>query len=76
MTLTKEQIAALRHEEPVTLFADEVGAACVLVWADVFAGVQSALTAATDAVPREAYPAVLNAWDSVGSPDDAELYRR
>lgn len=74
MTLTKEQIAALREGEVVTVFAAEVGADCVLVRADVFAGVQNALTAASDAVPREAYPAVLNAWDSVGSPDDAELY--
>lgn len=76
MTLTDEQIAALRHGEPVTLFADQVGSDCVLIRSDVIAGVQHALTATTDAVPRESCPAVLNAWDSVGSPDDAELYRR
>lgn len=32
--------------------------------------------AANDGAPRDVYPAVLKAWDSVTGPDDVELYRR
>jgi hypothetical protein len=71
MTLSAEQIQAVKEGAPVTVTPPEVGDVCVLVRADVYA-----LSHMMDEIdPRVAYPAVLKAWDSVGSPEDGELYR-
>jgi hypothetical protein len=72
MTLTTEQIAAVKEGEPVTVTPPEVGEACILVRADVYAQLKRLMD---EIDPRDAYPAVLKAWDSVGSPKDGELYR-
>ena len=75
MVLTNEQVQALKGGEPVTLSPPEVGYECVLVRADVFQRVQQLVLHPEEFDPRDVYPAILKAWDSVGSPDDGEPYR-
>ena len=72
MTLTSEQAVAVKEGEPVTVMPPEVGAECVLVRADVFAQLRYLVD---EFNPRDAYPAILKAWDSAGSPEDGDLYR-
>ena len=72
MTLTTEQAAAVRQSEAVRVVID--GTRCVLLLEDVYERVKRVLDEELD--PEEAYPAVLEAWDSVGSPEDAEDYAR
>jgi hypothetical protein len=43
MTLTAEQVAALKHGEPVRLRPPELGAECVVLRADVYERIQTAL---------------------------------
>ena len=76
MVLTSEQVQALKEGEPVTLSPPEVGEECVLLRADVFSsGSASWCWIPRKLKSRDAYPAILRAWDSVGSPDDGEPYR-
>lgn len=70
MQLTAKQVDAIKGGAPVRLTPDEVGAMCVVVRADVFD--QMADYGAMN--PEDAYPALLEAWDANGHPDDAEDY--
>lgn len=65
MNLTQEQVDALKEGSAVTLLPPEVGQECVLVLADTY------LRLKRDFDPEDVYPAILEAWDSTGSPDDA-----
>lgn len=42
MTLTAEQIAALRHGEPLMAFDSDAGVDCVVVHAEVFSAIEDA----------------------------------
>lgn len=70
MTLTHEQKLAIDQGKAVPIVID--GAQCVVVLQDVFERCKRVIDDEMD--PEEAYPAVLEAWDSVGSPQDAEDY--
>lgn len=70
MTLTQQQKAAISHGEAVPIVID--GATCVVVLQEVYERCKRVIDDEMD--PDEAYPAVLEAWDSVGSPQDAEDY--
>ena len=72
MTLTQEQKEAVTqgHAVPVTID----GAPCVVVLEEVYERVKRVFDG--DTAPEDAYPGVLAAWDAVGSPEDAEDYRR
>lgn len=69
MTLTadEKQALALGKAVPITI----EGSRCVLLRADVY---EQAQRTRGDTNPAEIYPAVLNAWDADGSPEDAEAY--
>ncbi len=71
MTLTGEQVSAIKQGTPITLTPVEVGEPCVVIRADVY----ERLTTADDEELRTHYAATLKAWDDEGSPHDAELYR-
>ena len=70
MNLTSEQLQALDHGEAVPVVVE--GRRCVMVIEEVYGRIKRVVE---DADPRETYPAVLKAWDAVGSPDDAILYQ-
>ena len=74
MTLTPEQREVVQADGTVPMTID--GIECVVLRADLDARVKR-LTEYDDREmdPAEAYPAVVQAWDSVGSPQDAEYYR-
>ena len=59
MDLTAEQIQAIRGGVPVRVVPSEIGAECIVVRADVFQRVDGLLH---DLDPRQAYPAVDEAW--------------
>ena len=69
MIITNEQLDSARNGKVVRLSTD-VGE-LVILNADVYNRIVSFLT--DDA--REAYPSVLNAWDTDGSPEDATTYQ-
>ena len=71
MTLTREQKSAVEQGEAVPLEID--GTRCVLLLEDVYQHVKRVIDDEMD--PEAAYPAVLEAWDSMGSPQDADDYR-
>ncbi len=71
MVLTQEQRNAVGQGEAVPVEVD--GYRCVLVLEDVYEQAKRVIDTELD--PQEAYPAILEAWDSVGSPLDAEDYR-
>lgn len=75
MNLSSEQVEAIREGEPVRVTSDEVGTVCVVLRADVYDRVKNLIYDDSEMDPREAYPAVLRAWDEEGCPEDAELYR-
>ncbi|MDZ4686979.1 MAG: hypothetical protein SH850_18035 [Planctomycetaceae bacterium] len=75
MNLTAAQIEAIKDGEPVRVTSPEIGTACVVLRADVFDRVQRVVDYG-DMPPEEAYPALLEAWDADGSPQDAENFRR
>ncbi|MBW3541913.1 MAG: hypothetical protein KY476_16715 [Planctomycetes bacterium] len=68
MNLTKEQELAVTQGEAVPVVVGE--ARCVLLRQDVYERVKRVLD--DELQPEEAYNAVLEAWDAVGSPQDAE----
>jgi hypothetical protein len=70
MTLTSEQKAEIDKGNAIPVVID--GAHCVVVLQDVYERCKRVIGAEMD--PEEAYPAVLEAWDSAGSPQDAEDY--
>lgn len=70
MTLTAEQKAAIDDGKAIPVVID--GARCIVVLQDVYERYKRVLGDEMD--PEEAYPAVLEAWDSAGSPRDAEDY--
>jgi hypothetical protein len=74
MTLTGEQVTAIKDGTPVTLTPAEVGEPCVVLRADVYARLKTVL-ADEDENPRDHYAAVLKAWDAEGHSEDGELYR-
>jgi hypothetical protein len=75
MNLTAEQVIAVNEGQPVSVTPPEVGAECVLLRADVYARIKNLIYDDSEMDPREAYPAVLAAWNEEGCPEDAELYR-
>jgi hypothetical protein len=75
MNLTAEQVVAVQDGQPVSVVPPEVGAECVLLRADVYARLKHLIYDDAEMDPREAYPAVLKAWDEEGCAEDAELYR-
>ena len=70
MTLTSAQADAVRQGEVVPVVID--GVRCVLLLEDVYERVKRVIHTELD--PQEAYPAILEAWDAVGSAQDAEDY--
>jgi hypothetical protein len=70
MHLTIEQKQAIDDGEAVRVQTD--AGALVVVKAEVYDMLVGMFSQETE--PQEAYPAVLEAWDSVGSPDDATDY--
>jgi hypothetical protein len=71
MVLTQQQRDAVGQGEAVPLVVD--GNRCVLVREDVYERAKRVIDTEMD--PQEAYPAILEAWDSVGSPLDGDDYR-
>lgn len=65
MNLTQEQVDSLKAGNAITLLPPEVGEDCVLVLAHAYARLKRNLE------PEDAYPAILDAWDSMGSTDDS-----
>ncbi len=74
MTLTGEQVTAIKDGTPVTLTPAEVGEPCVVLRADVYERLKTVMMEEDD--PRVHYAATLKAWDAEGSPNDGELYRQ
>lgn len=74
MTLTGEQITAIKDGTPVTLTPAEVGEPCVVLRADVYERLKTVFTD-DDGDARIHYAATLKAWDAEGSSDDSELYK-
>jgi hypothetical protein len=72
MTLTQQQKVAVEQGQAVPVVID--GAQCVIVLEEVYERVKRLID--DESVAEEAYPAVLAAWDAVGSPQDAEDYRQ
>jgi hypothetical protein len=70
MNITKEQLAAAEQGKLVEF--EEDNKKFVLISREVYD--QLAALRYDDLDPEAAYPAVLEAWDSVGSPDDATDY--
>lgn len=70
MNLTEQQQQAVEHGEAVRV-QTETGT-IVVVKAEVYDRIIGLLY--DEGAPEDAYPAVLEAWDSVGSPDDATDY--
>ena len=58
MILTTAQIEAIKHGQPVTVEATEIGTACVVLRADVYARVKRLIYDDSDSDPAEAYPLV------------------
>lgn len=70
MNLTEQEQQAIEHGKAVPVLVGRTE--CVVIRRDVFDRVRSVID---EDDPRQMYPAVLRAWDSVGSPDDAMLYQ-
>ena len=73
MTLTIEQIQAIRKGEPVRLVLPEVGEECVVVRAAEYAD-RSHPSAGLD--PRQAYAAIDEAWRDDWNAPGMEEYDR
>lgn len=67
MQLTPDQKQAIDNGQPVTFVIDRIE--CVVMRRDVFEKVKEGLD------PEETYPAVLESWDSAGSPSDGDPYK-
>jgi len=72
LTLTQQQKDAVKHGQAVPVVID--GAHCVIVLEEVYERVKHAVDG--EIAAEEAHPAVLAAWDAVGSPQDVEDYRQ
>jgi hypothetical protein len=71
MNLTDQQIQSLATGTPVPIVIG--GTRCILIREDVFDRVKKVIEYDSSEIdPEEAYPAILEAWHSVGSPDDAK----
>jgi hypothetical protein len=68
MNLSHEQMQALDSGQAVPVTID--GKRCVVVREEVYDRVKRVIDYG-EMDPEEAYPAILEAWDSVGCPDDA-----
>jgi hypothetical protein len=74
MTFTPEQRQAVEANGTVPMTID--GIDCVVLRADLYQRVKQAIDYEdSDLEPEKAYPAILEAWDSEGSPQDAEDYK-
>ena len=71
MTLTEQQKHAVEQGQAVPVSMD--GTPCIVLLEEVYNRVKRILAAESD--PQGLYPAVLSAWDAVGSPHDADDYR-
>ena len=69
MNISKQQLEAAAHGTPVEIVEDNQ--TFVLISQETYE--KLAATFADDD-PEIVYPAVLEAWDSMGSPDDATDY--
>ena len=73
MIFTKGQRKAVETSGTVPMTID--GIECVVLRADLYDRVKRIIEYNDDEMkPEEAYPAILEAWDSEGSPQDAEDY--
>jgi len=63
---------AAKSGEPVRVMAE--GMEWVILRADVYDRVKQVLEGDT-LDPRDAYPAILRAWDQEDNPEDYEVYR-
>jgi hypothetical protein len=71
MNLTEQQVQSVESGAPVPVVI--AGTRCILIREDIFERVKNVIEYdASEMDPEEAYPAILEAWDSVGSPDDAK----
>lgn len=70
MNISTQQLDAAKRGEAVRLQADDVEV--VLLRADLFRQMEIQQQADD---PRQAYPAVLRAWDADDDPDSYEEYR-
>ena len=74
MTFTKEQRRAVETNGMVPITID--GIDCVVVRADLYDRAKGTIEYDdSEMEPEKAYPTVLEAWDSQGSPQDAEDYK-
>lgn len=73
MRLNNAQREALEQGEAVAVTVGQTE--CVILRKDVYERVKAVLFDDGEMDPCAAYPAVLRAWDSVGSPEDATLYQ-
>ena len=71
MELTKEQIESAQKGKVVRVQTDQ--GEIVIVKAEIYDQLAGLVYDELD--PREAYPAVLKAWDAEGSPDDETAYQ-
>ena len=80
MTLTNEQIRAIRGGEPVEIVLPEVGTECVVVRKDVYDGIKHLFYEDTEPDPSKFYPLVnaIMAEDDADDPalDSYQKYRR
>jgi hypothetical protein len=75
MTFTKEQREAVESVGTVEITID--GIPCVVLRADIYERVKGIVDYDDSEMdPDEFLPAVLEAWDASGSPQDAEDYKR
>lgn len=75
MILTNEQRAALDQGGLVPLTID--GVSCVVLRADLLDRIKRTVNYDDgDLAPEDLYPAVLEAWDAAGAPQDGEDYRQ
>lgn len=74
MNLTTEQLQAIEKGDPVHI--EIHGKLCVILQEQVYDRVKNILEYDDSEMdPREAYPAMLKAWDSQGCPEDATDYQ-
>jgi len=70
--ISEHDLEAARRGETIKVTVN--GTDLVIVRADIYDRTKQAFNY-DEIAPADAYPAILEAWDSVGSPEDAELYK-
>jgi hypothetical protein len=70
MNITKQQLEAAEQGKPVEI--EEDNKRFVLISREAYDHLANLLYGDLD--PEQVYPTILEAWDSVGSPDDATDY--